>query len=54
MLQCCHFSSSHNEPLLLLYKKKNIWDSQGFRKVFNVAGGIHEYAVKVDPSIPTY
>ncbi|KAM3381085.1 rhodanese-like/PpiC domain-containing protein 12, chloroplastic [Capsicum galapagoense] len=28
--------------------------TQGFRKVFNVAGGIHEYAVKVDPSIPTY
>lgn len=28
--------------------------TQGFRKVFNVAGGIHEYAVKADPSIPTY
>ncbi|KAJ8539822.1 hypothetical protein K7X08_014074 [Anisodus acutangulus] len=28
--------------------------TQGFRKIFNVAGGIHEYAVKVDPSIPTY
>ncbi|KAK9735938.1 hypothetical protein RND81_04G239500 [Saponaria officinalis] len=28
--------------------------SQGFKKVFNVAGGIHAYAVKVDPSIPTY
>lgn len=28
--------------------------TQGFRRVFNVAGGIHEYAVKVDPSIPTY
>lgn len=29
-------------------------DSQGFKKVFNVIGGIHEYAVKADPSIPTY
>ncbi|XP_009603799.1 rhodanese-like/PpiC domain-containing protein 12, chloroplastic [Nicotiana tabacum] len=28
--------------------------TQGFRKVFNIAGGINEYAVKVDPSIPTY
>ncbi|KAL9233591.1 hypothetical protein vseg_008567 [Gypsophila vaccaria] len=28
--------------------------SQGFKKVFNVAGGIHAYSVKVDPSIPTY
>ncbi|KAH9610137.1 hypothetical protein KSS87_004784 [Heliosperma pusillum] len=28
--------------------------SQGFKKVFNVTGGIHAYAVKVDPSIPTY
>ncbi|KAH6814306.1 rhodanese-like domain-containing protein / PPIC-type PPIASE domain-containing protein [Perilla frutescens var. frutescens] len=28
--------------------------TQGFQKVFNVTGGIHEYAVKVDPSIPTY
>ncbi|XP_031100872.1 rhodanese-like/PpiC domain-containing protein 12, chloroplastic isoform X2 [Ipomoea triloba] len=28
--------------------------TQGFRKVFNIAGGIHEYAVKADPSIPTY
>lgn len=31
-----------------------IFKSQGFRKVFNIAGGINEYAVKVDPSIPTY
>uniref|UniRef100_A0A2P2MF04 Uncharacterized protein MANES_02G138400 n=2 Tax=Rhizophora mucronata TaxID=61149 RepID=A0A2P2MF04_RHIMU len=28
--------------------------TQGFRKVFNVAGGIHAYAVRVDPSVPTY
>ncbi|XP_051134041.1 rhodanese-like/PpiC domain-containing protein 12, chloroplastic isoform X2 [Andrographis paniculata] len=28
--------------------------SQGFRKVFNIDGGIHQYAVKADPSIPTY
>ncbi|KAL7113546.1 hypothetical protein ACP275_04G067600 [Erythranthe tilingii] len=28
--------------------------TQGFKKVFNISGGIHEYAVKVDPSIPTY
>lgn len=27
---------------------------QGFKRVFNVAGGIHAYAVKVDPSVPTY
>ena len=26
---------------------------QGFRKVYNLAGGIHAY-VEVDPSIPTY
>ncbi|KAJ6821685.1 rhodanese-like/PpiC domain-containing protein 12, chloroplastic isoform X1 [Iris pallida] len=28
--------------------------SQGFKKVFNISGGIHAYAVKVDPLIPTY
>ncbi|KAG8388936.1 hypothetical protein BUALT_Bualt02G0177100 [Buddleja alternifolia] len=28
--------------------------TQGFKRVFNVSGGIHEYAVKVDPSVPTY
>ncbi|RDY08647.1 Rhodanese-like/PpiC domain-containing protein 12, chloroplastic [Mucuna pruriens] len=28
--------------------------SQGFRKVYNLAGGIHAYAVQVDPSVPTY
>ncbi|KAK3032387.1 hypothetical protein RJ639_037105 [Escallonia herrerae] len=27
---------------------------QGFQKVFNVAGGIHAYALKADPSVPTY
>ncbi|KAJ4840036.1 hypothetical protein Tsubulata_033353 [Turnera subulata] len=27
---------------------------QGFKRVLNVSGGIHAYAVKVDPSIPTY
>ncbi|XVF19372.1 hypothetical protein REPUB_Repub11eG0105200 [Reevesia pubescens] len=28
--------------------------TQGFRKVFNLSGGIHKYATKVDPSVPTY
>ncbi|GAB2232749.1 hypothetical protein Droror1_Dr00011802 [Drosera rotundifolia] len=28
--------------------------TQGFKKVFNVTGGIHAYAVKADSSIPTY
>ncbi|KAK3035969.1 hypothetical protein RJ639_031142 [Escallonia herrerae] len=28
--------------------------TQGFQKVFNVAGGIHAYALKADPSVPTY
>ncbi|CAN6212766.1 unnamed protein product [Urochloa humidicola] len=28
--------------------------SQGFKKVYNVAGGIHAYAVKADSSVPTY
>ncbi|XP_057500028.1 rhodanese-like/PpiC domain-containing protein 12, chloroplastic isoform X1 [Actinidia eriantha] len=28
--------------------------TQGFTRVFNVSGGIHAYAVKADPSIPTY
>ncbi|KAK4275705.1 hypothetical protein QN277_018743 [Acacia crassicarpa] len=28
--------------------------SQGFRRVYNISGGIHAYAVKVDPSVPTY
>ncbi|KAL4319261.1 hypothetical protein GQ457_18G005220 [Hibiscus cannabinus] len=28
--------------------------TQGFRKVFNLSGGIHAYATKVDPSVPTY
>ncbi|XP_028793604.1 rhodanese-like/PpiC domain-containing protein 12, chloroplastic [Neltuma alba] len=28
--------------------------SQGFRRVYNVSGGIHAYAMKVDPSVPTY
>ncbi|KAM7278388.1 hypothetical protein ACFE04_005522 [Oxalis oulophora] len=28
--------------------------AQGFRKVYNLTGGIHAYAVKVDSSIPTY
>ncbi|XP_047941117.1 rhodanese-like/PpiC domain-containing protein 12, chloroplastic [Salvia hispanica] len=28
--------------------------TQGFKRVFNVTGGIHRYAVKVDSSIPTY
>ena len=31
-----------------------IFFAQGFKKVFNVAGGIHVYAVNVDPSVPTY
>ncbi|RZC79045.1 hypothetical protein C5167_003248 [Papaver somniferum] len=28
--------------------------AQGFKRVFNIAGGIHAYSAKVDPSIPTY
>lgn len=28
--------------------------TQGFKRVFNVSGGIHAYATKADPSIPTY
>lgn len=28
--------------------------TQGFKRVFNVAGGIHAYSVNADPSIPTY
>lgn len=28
--------------------------TQGFRKIFNISGGIHAYATKVDPSVPTY
>ncbi|XP_048139518.1 rhodanese-like/PpiC domain-containing protein 12, chloroplastic isoform X2 [Rhodamnia argentea] len=32
----------------------NWLQTQGFKRVFNVSGGIHEYAVKADPSIPTY
>ncbi|KAG1327669.1 putative Rhodanese-like/PpiC domain-containing protein 12, chloroplastic [Cocos nucifera] len=28
--------------------------TQGFKRVFNVSGGIHAYALKADPSIPTY
>ncbi|XVF69527.1 hypothetical protein PTKIN_Ptkin11bG0089000 [Pterospermum kingtungense] len=28
--------------------------TQGFRNVFNLSGGIHAYATKVDPSVPTY
>ncbi|KAG6518108.1 hypothetical protein ZIOFF_021510 [Zingiber officinale] len=28
--------------------------TQGFKKVFNVAGGIHAYSVKADPSVPKY
>lgn len=28
--------------------------SQGFKRVYNVSGGIHSYAVNVDQSIPTY
>nr|CAB3459027.1 unnamed protein product [Digitaria exilis] len=28
--------------------------SQGFKKVYNVTGGIHAYAVKADSSVPTY
>ncbi|XP_022152997.1 rhodanese-like/PpiC domain-containing protein 12, chloroplastic [Momordica charantia] len=27
---------------------------QGFKKVYNVSGGIHAYSLKVDPSVPTY
>ncbi|KAJ0084614.1 hypothetical protein Patl1_29358 [Pistacia atlantica] len=28
--------------------------TQGFRRVFNLSGGIHAYATRVNPSIPTY
>ncbi|XP_010908643.1 rhodanese-like/PpiC domain-containing protein 12, chloroplastic isoform X2 [Elaeis guineensis] len=28
--------------------------TQGFKRVFNVSGRIHSYALKADPSIPTY
>ncbi|WOL06781.1 hypothetical protein Cni_G15515 [Canna indica] len=28
--------------------------TQGFKRVFNISGGIHAYAVKADTSIPTY
>lgn len=28
--------------------------TQGFKKIFNVAGGIHAYSIKADPSVPTY
>ena len=28
--------------------------AQGFASVYNVDGGINEYALSVDPSIPTY
>ncbi|XP_071923995.1 rhodanese-like/PpiC domain-containing protein 12, chloroplastic isoform X2 [Coffea arabica] len=28
--------------------------TQGFRRVFNVSGGIHQYALKADQSVPTY
>ncbi|XP_022995118.1 rhodanese-like/PpiC domain-containing protein 12, chloroplastic isoform X1 [Cucurbita maxima] len=28
--------------------------TQGFKKVYNVSGGIHAYSLKVDSSIPTY
>ncbi|XP_010247474.1 PREDICTED: rhodanese-like/PpiC domain-containing protein 12, chloroplastic isoform X2 [Nelumbo nucifera] len=32
----------------------NWLQTQGFKRVFNVSGGIHAYAVKADASIPTY
>ncbi|KAJ7964978.1 Peptidyl-prolyl cis-trans isomerase [Quillaja saponaria] len=28
--------------------------TQGFRRIYNISGGIHAYAVNVDPSVPTY
>lgn len=28
--------------------------SQGFRRIFNVSGGIHAYALKADQTVPTY
>ncbi|XP_062082320.1 rhodanese-like/PpiC domain-containing protein 12, chloroplastic [Humulus lupulus] len=28
--------------------------TQGFRRIFNVSGGIHAYALKADQTIPTY
>ena len=48
-------------PLFLFSCKKEMyvgivdcWTFQGFRKVYNLSGGIHAYAVQVDPSVPTY
>lgn len=29
-------------------------EMQGFSTIYNIAGGIHAYAVKADPTIPTY
>ncbi|KAL0681317.1 hypothetical protein Bca4012_048164 [Brassica carinata] len=35
-------------------KVANWLQSQGFKSVYTVAGGIQAYSLKVDPSIPTY
>ncbi|CAN8300635.1 unnamed protein product [Cochlearia groenlandica] len=32
----------------------NWLQTQGFKSVYNIAGGIQAYSLKVDPSIPTY
>ena len=28
--------------------------AKGFHNVFSLAGGIHEWSIKIDPTIPTY
>ncbi|KAL2612652.1 hypothetical protein R1flu_024344 [Riccia fluitans] len=28
--------------------------TQGFRRLYNIVGGIHAYSKKIDPSVPTY
>eukprot|EP00252_Welwitschia_mirabilis_P006550 TRINITY_DN17438_c0_g1_i1.p1 TRINITY_DN17438_c0_g1~~TRINITY_DN17438_c0_g1_i1.p1 ORF type:complete len:305 (+),score=34.41 TRINITY_DN17438_c0_g1_i1:203-1117(+) len=28
--------------------------TQGFKRVYNISGGIHQYSLKIDSSIPTY
>jgi rhodanese-related sulfurtransferase len=50
----------HQETLVLCHhgmrsaQMCNWLIQQGFTNVKNIAGGIHAYAVKVDPSVPTY
>ncbi|XP_022752388.1 rhodanese-like/PpiC domain-containing protein 12, chloroplastic isoform X2 [Durio zibethinus] len=47
--------TSKFDPMKDTYVMVAKWlQTQGFRKVFNLYGGIHAYATKVDPSVPTY